>query len=65
MIAVMNDQILLIEDDPLVALMLEGYLEALGREVAGCAEDNATGSRWSTVSRSARRSSTSILPMAR
>jgi DNA-binding response OmpR family regulator len=34
-------QILVVEDDPLVSLMLENYLEALGIEVAGCAEDVA------------------------
>ena len=37
----MPKQILVVEDDPLVSLMLENYLEALGIEVAGCAEDVA------------------------
>ena len=35
-------RILIVEDDPFVALMIEGYLEALGMEAAGCAEDNAS-----------------------
>jgi CheY-like chemotaxis protein len=33
--------ILVVEDDPLVSLVLENYLEALGVEVVGCAEDVA------------------------
>lgn len=37
----MPKQILVVEDDPLVSLMLENYLEALGVEVVGCAEDVA------------------------
>lgn len=37
----MPKQILVVEDDPLVSLMLENYLEALGIEVAGYAEDVA------------------------
>lgn len=32
--------ILIVEDDPLVALMLEGYLDALGYGVAGPAASN-------------------------
>ena len=34
----MTLRILIVEDDPLVAMMLEGYLEALGMETVGCAE---------------------------
>lgn len=37
----MLNRILIVEDDPLVAMMLEGYLEALDRETAGSAEDVA------------------------
>jgi CheY-like chemotaxis protein len=37
----MLSRILIVEDDPLVAMMLEGYLEALDRETAGSAEDVA------------------------
>lgn len=33
--------ILIVEDDPLVALMLEGYLDALGYGLAGSAKSNA------------------------
>lgn len=38
----MPSRILIVEDDPLVALMLEGYLEVLDICVAGCAEDVAS-----------------------
>lgn len=38
----MHKRILIVEDDPLVAMMLEGYLDALGRETVGCAEDIAS-----------------------
>ena len=34
----MRGRILIVEDDPLVAMMLEGYLDALGWDVAGCVE---------------------------
>lgn len=34
----MSGHILIVEDDPLVAMMLEGYLEALGYDIAGCVE---------------------------
>ena len=34
----MCGHILIVEDDPLVAMMLEGYLDALGCDVAGCVE---------------------------
>ncbi len=34
----MRDRILIVEDDPLVAMVLEGYLDALGCDVAGCVE---------------------------
>lgn len=34
----MHSHILIVEDDPLVAMMLEGYLDALGCDVAGCVE---------------------------
>jgi len=37
----MKSRILVVEDDPLVAIMLEGYLDALDRQVVGCAEDIA------------------------
>ncbi|MDO9369729.1 MAG: response regulator [Sphingopyxis sp.] len=30
---------MIVEDDPLVAMMLEGYLDALGCDVAGCVEN--------------------------
>lgn len=35
----MAHRILIVEDDPLFAIMIEGYLKILGRETAGCAED--------------------------
>lgn len=35
----MRGHILIVEDDPLVAMMLEGYLDALGCDVAGCVEN--------------------------
>lgn len=38
----MTRTILLVEDDPLVAMMLEGYLDALGYELIGPAESIAT-----------------------
>lgn len=38
----MTKTILLVEDDPLVAMMLEGYLDALGHELVGPAESVAT-----------------------
>lgn len=34
----MCGHILIVEDDPLVAMMLEGYLDALGYDIAGCVE---------------------------
>ena len=34
----MHGHILIVEDDPLVAMMLEGYLDALGYDIAGCVE---------------------------
>ncbi|WP_447763802.1 response regulator [Sphingopyxis panaciterrae] len=34
----MRGHILIVEDDPLVSMMLEGYLDALGCDVAGCVE---------------------------
>lgn len=37
----MPTRILIVEDDPLVAMMLEGYLDALGMETVGCVEDVA------------------------
>lgn len=37
----MARRILLVEDDPLVAMMIEGYLEALGHETAASAESVA------------------------
>lgn len=38
----MTKTILLVEDDPLVAMMLEGYLNALGHELVGPAESVAS-----------------------
>lgn len=35
--------ILIVEDDPLVAIMLDGYLDALGRTVVGSAETVTAG----------------------
>lgn len=32
----MTSKILIVEDDPLVAIMIEGFLDALGYELAGC-----------------------------
>lgn len=32
----MTSRILIVEDDPLVAMMIEGFLDALGCELAGC-----------------------------
>ncbi|MBE1529546.1 DNA-binding response OmpR family regulator [Sphingopyxis sp. OAS728] len=34
----MTFRILIVEDDPLVAMMLEGYLEALDLQTVGCVE---------------------------
>lgn len=38
----MHKSVLIVEDDPLVAIMLEGYLDAIGRQTAGCAQDAAS-----------------------
>ncbi|WP_447752146.1 response regulator [Sphingopyxis fribergensis] len=35
----MAHRILIVEDDPFVAIMIEGYLAILGRETAGSAEN--------------------------
>jgi DNA-binding response OmpR family regulator len=32
----MTSRILIVEDDPLVAIMIEGFLDVLGYELAGC-----------------------------
>lgn len=37
----MARRILIVEDDPFVSIMIEGYLEILGHETAACAEDVA------------------------
>jgi len=36
-------RILIVEDEPLIAMMLEDFLDALDREVAGTAESVASG----------------------
>ena len=35
-------QILIVEDEPLIAMMLEDFLDALGKDVAGTAETVST-----------------------
>ena len=37
----MHKYIFIVEDDPLVAMMLENYLDAIERQTVGCAEDVA------------------------
>lgn len=38
----MHKYIFIVEDDPLVAMMLENYLDAIERQTVGCAEDVAS-----------------------